>query len=216
MKTVPLAEAPHRISELAQCLTDGGVVCLPINGSYRLLADAFSDAAIVRLAQMKRRMKDHPSLVLVADRSAARRVVHGMAWTTTKQLADAFWPGALTLALPASHDLPPRVKKLLSRATGRIGVRVTADPIASALVQAFANPIITTSANLERKPGASSAQTVQQRFMSTVDVWVDAGDMQPGPPSTIIELSETSYKLLRAGSIAADALDRTLASPMGG
>ena len=152
--------------------------------------------------QSKRRAHNHPTLILVGDLAAAGSIVAGTAWKTTKRLADRLWPGALTLVLPPSEELAPRIKKLLTRATGSIGIRRSDDPLAAAIVREFGHPLLLSSANLEQKPGSSSAATVRQRFLNTVDVWVDAGDIKPTPPSTIVEITETSWKILRQGSVS--------------
>lgn len=211
MKSIPLADAAARVSEITRVLTDGGLACFPLGGTYRLAADARNEAAITRLAQSKRRAKNHPALVLVGDLASARTVVHGTAWPTTKRLAQQFWPGPLTLALPPSTDLPGKVGKLLARATGTIGVRVTDDPLAKAIVQSFSGPIVLSSANLEKKPGASSASAVQQRFVTSVDIWVDAGELAAGVASTIVEVDEDAWKITREGAVPRDKIEAVLA-----
>ena len=74
-----------------------------------------------------------------------------------RRLADKLWPGPLTMVLPPSDELPSKVRKVLTRATGRLGVQVPADPLASALMRQFGGPLLLASANLEQKPGANSA-----------------------------------------------------------
>ena len=210
MKLIPVAEAPARVAEIAEVLTQGGLACFPVRGAYRIAADARSVDAITKLIQSKRRAHNHPPLILVRDLDAARGIVEGTGWKTTKKLADKLWPGALTLVLPPSKDLAPKVKKVLTRATGKLGIRVSDDPLAAAVVSAFGGPVLVSSANLEQKPGAGSAATVRQRFVNTVDVWVEAGDFAPSPPSTIVEVTETSWKLLREGAVPASALEQAL------
>ncbi|MCE9579810.1 MAG: threonylcarbamoyl-AMP synthase [Deltaproteobacteria bacterium] len=207
MKILPLADARNHAADLATILASGGLVCFPIGGIYRIVADARSDAAINRLMQSKRRARNHPALLLVADLAAARAVVKGTAWRLTQRLAQRLWPGPLTLVLPPSDDLPPAVKKLLTRATGALGIRVPDEPLATDVVRAFGGPLLVSSANLEQKPGATSAAAIRQRFVHTVDLWIDAGDTRPGPPSTIVELSETTWTLVREGAISRAQLE---------
>lgn len=210
MKTIPVADAIHRVSEITKVLSEGGLACVPVGGTYRIVADARSEDAITRLAQSKRRAKNHPSLVLTSDLSAARTMVHGTSWPVVKRLAEGLWPGPLTLTLPPSNDLSPKLRKLLARATGAIGIRVPHEPLAAALVRAFRGPLVVSSANLEQKPGAGSAATVQQRFVRTVDVWVDAGDIPPGMPSTIVEVTEDGWKVVRDGAVALAKIEQAL------
>jgi L-threonylcarbamoyladenylate synthase len=201
LKLIPVADAQARVAEIVTVIEAGGLACFPVGGTYRIAADARSVDAITRLMQSKRRAKNHPSLILVGDLAGARGVVDGTAWTTTKRLAERLWPGPLTLVLPPSDDLAPKIKKLLTRATGSIGIRRSDDPLASAIVRAFGHPLLLSSANLEQKPGASSAATIRQRFVHSVDIWVDAGDVKPAKPSTLVEITETSWKILREGAV---------------
>lgn len=208
MKVVPNAEAAQRADEIAKVLADGGLACFPVRGTYRIAADVRSEDAITRLMQSKRRAKNHPTLIAVPDLASAKSVVQGTAWKLTKKLADKLWPGPLTMVLPPSEDLPPKVKKLLTRATGKLGVRVPDDPLASTILRSFKGPLLLSSANLEQKPGASSAATVRQRFVNAVDIWVDAGDVPPSPPSTVVEVTEKAWKLIRTGAISAADIER--------
>ncbi len=212
MKLIPVAEAPARVAEIVAALAAGGLACFPVRGAYRLAADARSVDAITRLMQSKRRARNHPTLILVADLAAARSFVDGTTWQTTERLAERLWPGPLTIVLPPSDELSPKLKKLLTRATGKLGIRVPSDPLTSAVLRQFGSPLLMSSANLEQKPGASSAATVRQRFVNAVDVWVDAGDVKPGPPSTIVEITETSWKIVREGAVPLADLERATAS----
>ena len=112
MKIIPIADAPARAAEITQVLTEGGLACFPVNGTYRLAADATSGAAITKLAQSKRRARNHPALVLVSDLGATRSIVDGASWPLTQRLAAKLWPGPLTLALPPSDKLPGKLRKL--------------------------------------------------------------------------------------------------------
>ena len=208
MKVVPVAEAAASAAEIAKMLAAGGLACFPMRGAYRLAADARSEAAVNRLMQTKRRAKNHPSLILVASLAVAGAVVAGTAWRTTRRFADRLWPGPLTMVLPPSDDLPPRVRKVLTRATGKLGVQMSADPLVAEIVRHFGGPILLSSANLEQKPGAGSAAVVQQRFGTAVEVWVDAGDIKAALPSTVVEITETSWTVIRDGAVTLADLER--------
>ncbi len=208
MKIIPLADALAHAPDLAATLTAGGLVCFPIGGIYRVVADARSDAAITRLMQSKRRARNHPALILVRDLAAARAVVKGTAWRLTQRLAQRLWPGPLTLVLPPSDDLPAAIKKLLTRATGALGIRVPDEPLAIDVLRAFGGPLLVSSANLEQKPGATSAAAIRQRFVHSIDAWVDGGDTRPAPPSTVVELTETAWTLVREGAITRAQLEQ--------
>ena len=211
MKIVPVADAAEHAAQCAKVLAEGGLVCFPVRGVYRLAADARSEAAVNRLMQSKRRAHNHPSLILIASLAVASGVVAGTTWKNTRRLADKLWPGPLTMVLPPSDDLPAKVRKILARATGRLGVQVPADPLATAIMSHFGGPLLLSSANLEKKPGASSASAVQQRLGSAIDLWIDAGDIKPGLPSTVIEVTETSWTLIRDGAVPLADIERAAA-----
>jgi len=210
MKIIPLAEVTARVSEIAQVLSDGGLACFPLRGTYRIAADVRSVDAVTRLVQSKRRAKSHPALVAVPDLASAKGVVDGTTWKTTRRLAEKLWPGPITMVLPPSKELPAKVRAMLTKATGKLGVRAPQDPLAAAIVLAFGGPILLSSANLEKKPGANSAVAVRQRFTHSVDVWVDAGDVPPAPPSTIAEVTESGFTILREGAVTRAEIERAL------
>jgi L-threonylcarbamoyladenylate synthase len=198
--------ADHRaIDEIVQVLRAGGVVCFPVNGTYRLAADFHSEQAVSRLIQSKRRTANHPSLVLVPSLEIAKTIVRGTQWSTTKRLAEKFWPAALTLVLEPSAELPAKTKRTLAKATGKLGVRVPGDPLAHAVTKAFAGPLLLSSANLENKAGATSAAAITQRFVGKIDT-------KAGSPSTLVEVSEQSWKILREGAVSANDIERALKS----
>ncbi len=211
MKVVPVAEAQARVEEIAAVVTAGGLACIPLRGAYRIIADARSEAAIVRLAQSKRRAHNRPALILVADLAAAKDLVDGTTWPLVTKLTRKWWPGPLTLVLPPSKHLAPKIAKLLTRSTGSLGIRVPDDKLSTSLMEACGFPLLVSSANIENKPGSTSASAVKQRFERTVDLWVDAGDVRPEPPSTLVELTETAWKLVREGTITRAAIERALA-----
>jgi L-threonylcarbamoyladenylate synthase len=210
MKVIRHAEALARASDIATYVRAGGLACIPIRGAYRMLADARSEAAIKRLSQSKRRAHNRPALVIVEDLAAAREIVDGTAWPATQKLTKALWPGPLTLVLPPSKKLDAGVSKLLARSTGKIGVRVPDDELVAAVVKAVGGPLLVSSANIENKPGASSAAAVKQRFERTLDIWVDAGDVRPEPPSTLVELDDGEWKIVREGAITRAAIEKAL------
>ncbi len=198
------------ISEIVEALRAGGVVCFPIRGAYRLVADLASEDAVNRLLQSKRRTKNHPALVLVTNLAKAKSVVKGTEWRTTKKLAEKIWPAPLTLVLEPSNDLPPKIKKTLTRSTGKLGVRVPNDALTIAVATQFAGPLLISSANLENKAGASSAAAIRQRFVGKLDLWVDGGDTQAETPSTLVEVTEAAWTVLREGAVPTSDIERAM------
>jgi len=210
MKIIAHADAVARASEIAEVVAAGGLACIPIRGAYRVLADARSHAAITRLAQSKRRAHNRPALIIVAELAAAKDMVDGTEWPLTRKLTKALWPGPLTLVLPPSAELSAKVAKLLTRSTGKIGVCVPDDALSASVVKAFGGPVLVSSANIENKPGASSADVVRKRFERMLDIWVDAGDVRPEPPSTLVEVDENDWKLVREGAVSRAVIEQAL------
>lgn len=211
MKVVPVADAEAHVAEIAALVAGGGLACIPLRGAYRIIADARSESAITRLVQSKRRAHNRPSLILVSDLAAAREIVDGTAWPLTIRATKKLWPGPVTLVLPPSKKLPAKITKLLARKTGRLGIRVPDDALSASILETFGAPLLVSSANIENKPGATSASAVRQRFDRSVDIWIDAGDIKPEPPSTLIDISETGWELVREGAIARAVIERALA-----
>jgi tRNA threonylcarbamoyl adenosine modification protein (Sua5/YciO/YrdC/YwlC family) len=211
MKVIPVAKVEAHVAEIAAVVAGGGLACIPLRGAYRIIADARSESAITRLAQSKRRAHNRPALILVADLAAAREMVDGTAWPLTLRATKKLWPGPLTLVLPPSKLLPAKINKLLSRSTGRLGIRVPDDAVTASILEKCGGPLLVSSANIENKPGSTSAAAVRQRFARTVDIWVDAGDIRPEPPSTLVDITETGWELVREGAITRAAIERALA-----
>ena len=131
------------IGEAARILAAGGLVAFPTETVYGLGADATNGAAVARLYAAKGRPRFNPLIVHVVDRTAARRL--GKFDAAAGALADAFWPGPLTLVLPKTGDCP--VAELATAGLETIAVRVPDHPVARALIGAAGRPLVAPSAN---------------------------------------------------------------------
>jgi L-threonylcarbamoyladenylate synthase len=197
--------APDVVREIADVIAEGGLVCLPCGGSYRIVADLMDEDAVTRLLQAKRRTGRAPSLVFVAD-EAMLGAAAGEAPAVVRRLAATFWPGPLTVLLVPGPDVPPKVVKQLATREGRMGVRVPADRLVRAVVAALGRPVLVSSANREKKQGAGSPAQVRKNFVHHVDLFVDAGDLPPAGSSTVVSVSGALPEIVRPGVIAADAV----------
>ena len=110
----------------------------------------------------------------------------------------AFWPGALTIVVKASPRIPP----VLTAATGTIGLRMPAGPVAQALLATFAGPIIGTSANKTGGADPAEAKTVQKAIGGQIDLILDGGRVLLGVPSTVIDCTGERARILREGAIS--------------
>jgi L-threonylcarbamoyladenylate synthase len=204
-----LTRTPALYQDIASILSNDGLVCFPVGSSYRLAASLLSTDAVMRLLQSKRRASHHPALIFVASADAARSVAKDLPPAACR-LLEAFWPGPLTLLADLGVELPPKVAKTLTRATGKIGIRCPCSPIAAQVVREFGGPLLVSSANLERKAGAGSVAQVRKNFQQKIDVCVDAGDLPSVPPSTLVEITETGWRVTREGAIPASKIETVL------
>lgn len=197
---------PGLYGEIAQVLSGDGLVCFPCRRQYSIAASLLSEVAVMRLVQSKRRSEKAPALVFVPDRKTLAEVVESVP-ASAAPLIDAFWPGQLTMMLEPSAQLPSKVLKTLGqKKLGKIGVRIPSPGIPLRLVEAFGGPVLTSSANLSRKTGSHSVSNIRKAFSHTVDLLIDAGDLQPEAPSTVVELVGDSLQVVREGGIPADSI----------
>jgi L-threonylcarbamoyladenylate synthase len=192
----PLEPDPASIAHAAEVLRLGGVVAYPTDTLYGLAVDPRQDAAVDRLFEIKGRNVELAVPLVAASLEQARRA--GRFAPTDLRLARRFWPGPLTLVVPAQHGLPAR---LLAGGT-TVAVRVPAHAVARSLAAAFGYAVTATSANLSGQPAASTAGEVIATLGSEVDLLLDAGAAPGGPPSTIVEVTSHAVRLRRAGAIA--------------
>ena len=124
---------------------------------------------------------------------------------------NALWPGPVTLLFPANSNLPPKVRKALTKAKGWLGVRLPADDVSRGVVQAFGKPILVSSANLSRKHGERSVAQVRKNFGRTVNLMIDAGDLGEGPKSTLVDLTKDTPSVIRVGVVSEETIQQILA-----
>ena len=212
MKTIALSlieSDPALYNDIKSSLEEGGIVCFPSPSGYKLAADLTSPKAVLSMQQAKRRVKNAPSLVLVPDETWVPKLA-GPVPDAARALMRAFWPGPLTLLLTAGEDLPPKIIKPLTKAKGWLGVRMPGDNVAIAVLRAFQKPLLVSSANLAKKHGANSVSQVRKNFGRTVDILIDAGDLNLGENSTLVDMTHPRPSVIRAGAISAEAVHQAL------
>lgn len=198
------------VDQAAAVLRAGGLVAFPTETVYGLGGDARNPAAVARIFSAKGRPADHPLIVHLADAArlgAWAREVPEAAW----RLAEAFWPGPLTLVLPRLAGVPDAVTGGLDT----VALRVPSHPVALALLAAFGDGIAAPSANRYGRVSPTSAEDVREELGDAVDLVLDGGRCTIGIESTIIDLSSATPRLLRPGAITKHALRRVLGSPVG-
>lgn len=186
------------LDDAARALRDGNIVAYPTETVYGLGVDPFNQAALQALLRAKGRPEGKPVLVIVADVEQLKSLVHPLP-PEAKPYVDAFWPGPLSLLLPANAAAPPSILN----AEGLVCVRCPGCAIARQLCQRFGGPITSTSANLH---GAPPADRIDRIDVNNVAVAVDGGILKESRPSTLYNPS--TAEILREGAIPANELRR--------
>ncbi len=192
-------DAPQRdaIEEAAAWIVRGGLVALPTDTLYGLAADPFQPAAVARLFAVKGRSASQAIPLIAADVAQVRSHL-GHLSSAAARLAERFWPGPLTVLLPA----PPALAREVTAGTGAVGVRVPAHAIARRIAAAAGRPITATSANISGEPATASPDDVERSLGGHIDLLIDAGLTAGGPPSTIVDVSGSSPRLIREGAVS--------------
>jgi L-threonylcarbamoyladenylate synthase len=193
---------PHAIERAAQILRHGGLVAFPTETVYGLGADATNGRAVAAIFAAKQRPQFNPLIVHVPDRAAAEALVEFTPEAAT--LADAFWPGALTLVLPRRADCP--VSLLASAGLDTLALRVPAHPVAQRLIAETERPIAAPSANASGRISSTTAKHVAQELGDHVDMILDGGRTPLGLESTVIGFDDGRPVLLRPGAVTREAL----------
>lgn len=197
------------IAAAAAVLRAGGLVAMPTETVYGLAADATSERALARLYAVKGRPADHPSIVHVASIEDAR--TWASSWPEAADLlAHRFWPGPLTLVLPAGD----RAADAALGGTGTIGLRVPDCPPALALIEAARTGLAAPSANRFGRVSPTCAAHVDEDLGADVDAILDGGPCRIGVESTIVDLTGRSPRVLRPGAITETMLEEALATPL--
>jgi L-threonylcarbamoyladenylate synthase len=198
----PRADA---VSVAVAALKRGEVIAFPTETLYGLGADALDFAAVEKVFQLKGRDLDSPIPVLVADQDMLRGLVTELPPLADKLIA-RFWPGPLTIVLPARDDIP----RPLVNVKGGIGVRISSQPIATKLLEAVARPLTATSANPAGQPPARTVEEARQYFAGRIDIFVDGGKLTSRIGSTVVEIVGESLRIIRAGDISKAQLEAAL------
>ncbi|MBI3699299.1 MAG: threonylcarbamoyl-AMP synthase [Afipia sp.] len=183
-------------AEAARCLAGGGLVAFPTETVYGLGADATNAQAVARLYEAKGRPSFNPLIAHVVDLAAAKAVAQFD--VRSLRLAEAFWPGPLTLVLPKASGCA--VSDLATAGLDTIAVRIPAHPAARDILRAFGKPVVAPSANISGHVSPTTAAHVLADLDGRIDLIVDGGPVSVGVESTIVGCFEKPM-LLRPGGI---------------
>ena len=186
----------------ARILSAGGLVAFPTETVYGLGADATNGRAVARLYEAKGRPAFNPLIAHVTGVAAARAL--GRFDAAAERLAEAFWPGPLTLVVPKLPGCP--VSDLATAGLDSIALRVPDHPVAQALLQAFGRPVVAPSANRSGHVSPTRAAHVLADLRGRIEMILDGGPTPGGLESTVVDLAGPIPRLLRPGLVSAEEL----------
>ena len=191
----PVAPAPAGLRAATDILRAGGAVAFPTETFYGLAAAALDPASVKRIFALKGRPDSKPLLVLVDSVAMAETVARVS--EPARALMKRYWPGALTLVLPARAMVPPDV----TAGTGTLGVRVSSHPIAHGLVRTLGEPVTAPSANPSGLEPPTTAGAVVAYFGDGLDLVLDGGPTAGGVPSTVLDMTVDPPTIVRQGAV---------------
>lgn len=184
------------IEKAAAVLRQGGLVAFPTETVYGLGADASSPGAVEGIFRAKQRPSTNPLIVHVGDVDQARRLASR--WPDRAEaLAEAFWPGPLTVVVPAAESVPDAVTAGLDT----VALRLPSHPVARGLIEAAGVPVAAPSANLHTEVSPTTAEHVLEGLEGRIDLVVDAGAVSVGVESTLVSVVDSPAEVLRPGMI---------------
>lgn len=202
MNTQLLNATTEGINEAARLLRDGQLVAVPTETVYGLAANALNPTAVAAIFQAKGRPMDNPLIVHIADIKDWEPLVRDIP-DAARRLADAYWPGPLTIILPAADCVPNEVRGGLST----VAVRFPADPVAQAVILHSGCPLAAPSANRSGSPSPTNATRVMQDMQGRIAAVLDGGDSAVGVESTVLDMSGDTPRLLRPGGVTPDMIE---------
>jgi L-threonylcarbamoyladenylate synthase len=205
LKTQILPAGEAAVAAAARTLAEGGLVAFPTETVYGLGADATNPAAVARIYQAKGRPAFNPLIAHVGDIAAARKIARFDAPATA--LAEAFWPGPLTLVLPKTQGCA--VADLATAGLDTVAIRIPAHPVARDILRAFGGPVVAPSANLSGHVSPTTATHVQSDLAGRIELIVDGGPVAVGVESTVVGCFDAPM-LLRPGGVPRAEIERVL------
>ncbi|MDF2618790.1 MAG: Sua5/YciO/YrdC/YwlC family protein [Xanthobacteraceae bacterium] len=204
-----LAADAAGIAEAAHVLQAGGLVALPTETVYGLACDATDPHAVASLYAAKGRPSFNPLIAHVPDIDAARLV--GRLTPAAETLARRFWPGPLTLVVPAIESA---TSELARAGLSSVAIRVPAHPVAQAVLRAAGRPIAAPSANRSGHVSPTSAEHVLADLDGRIDLILDAGASAVGVESTILDCTGEVPVMLRPGGLPREVIEEALGTPL--
>ena len=202
MKTLYLSAQDDKTPEIAaDIIKQGGLVAIPTETVYGLGADGLNEAAVAKIFEAKGRPQDNPLILHISGPQEIERYCHHIP-QAAYDLAEKFWPGPLTMVLPARSNVPKRTTGGLST----VAVRCPDSAVTREIIRMAGVPLAAPSANISGKPSTTTADHVRHDHDGRIDAIVDGGECRVGVESTIVDLTECRPRLLRPGGITPEQL----------
>jgi len=206
METVILSAQDPSTAELAaRIIKSGELVAIPTETVYGLAANGLEPQAVAKIFEAKGRPNDNPLILHIADAAQIEALCHHVPQAAYR-LAERFWPGPLTMVLPARDCVPKETTAGLST----VAVRCPDSPVTRDIIRLAGVPLAAPSANISGKPSTTTAQHVYHDHAGKIPLIVDGGPCRVGVESTIVDLTETPPRLLRPGGITPAQLREVL------
>jgi len=190
------ADILKKVKRCADVLRSGGIASYPTDTVYGLGADVYNENAVMKIYAVKRRPPDLPLPVLICDLSQLKELVSDIP-AIARKLISLFWPGALTLVF----NKAPTFNSAVLAGGSKIAVRMPDHAITLRLIREAGGPIVGTSANHHELPSVLTSAGVRAQLGNSVDYILDAGPCPGGTESTIVDISQNRYTILRMGAI---------------
>ena len=202
MHTQLLSALDDQTPAIAAAFICGGeLVAIPTETVYGLGADGLNEAAVAKIFEAKGRPQDNPLILHIWDSSQMEQFCHDIP-KAAYDLAAAFWPGPLTIVLPARDNVPRRTTGGLNT----VALRCPDNAVTREIIRLSGVPIAAPSANISGKPSTTTAQHVLHDHDGKIAAVVDGGPCRVGVESTIVDLTEDRPRLLRPGGITPEQL----------
>ncbi|MBQ5545376.1 MAG: threonylcarbamoyl-AMP synthase, partial [Clostridia bacterium] len=201
MQTLLLQNTDQDIACAGEILRRGGLVAIPTETVYGLAANALEGAAVARIFAAKGRPQDNPLIVHISDLSQWRPLVRDIP-DRAMALAEAYWPGPLTIILPKSDIIPDEV----SAGLDTVAVRFPSMRTTRRIIDAAGVPLAAPSANLSGSPSPTCARHTMDDMQGRIDAVLDGGDCNFGVESTVVTLATEVPRLLRPGAVTPEEL----------
>ncbi|HEX4543215.1 MAG TPA: L-threonylcarbamoyladenylate synthase [Candidatus Acidoferrum sp.] len=205
LRVNPINPEAEVLRYAADFVSRGCVIAVPTDTFYGLAADPFNLAAVDEIYHVKGRPEARALPILVSSIDQALLLARGTS-ASFLRLAQAFWPGALTLVVNAAHRIPLKV----TAGTGRIALRWPRSEVVKRLIEEFDGPVTGTSANISGFSSCASAAQVMKQLGSRVPLVLDAGETGATLASTIVELNGDAWKIGREGAVPVEQIAKAM------